>query len=447
MDWSDLLLRLIRAAGALTSALAGIAALLTDGAFIKRDPPLQGRWRDFPFAKYRVTRWGGTLLAVILIAPAVQFIGDWIKDANDAKSQQETAHNISSEIEHTVTSSTDTAQRDIVDIVRNESNLQLASVKTVIDEQRTLGGQTSTIATRANNILTDMDRSLHPFKDVTWAYEVQINLSHPKMSSFRDFLRQKAKEIFDRNQNLAKDLTPGTSVTAPTGYKSVYAFQRFGQRQRLLIGIDSPFLREADAAFGAILGYRVYVDVFRNPPAFNKLSNSHFRSPDYAVTLLPPYDADTYEMSKAANRFPTDSYRTFELIYIPANDSSPDSDQCFVDYYWHALQQFDILTERSETTIVGLPDFREALFVVRLDTVSDFWQGIPPYRLEALRMRVGSEELTLSGNDLGTPQSSGGYLIYRKAMPKNFDAVLRLFETVRSDQDKRPTNVAHLTDH
>ena len=78
MQLGDLSLRLIRLAGMLTSAAAGVAALLTDGAFVKRGTPLTGWLAGSPLAKYRVTRWGGALLAVILLAPAVQFFGDWI---------------------------------------------------------------------------------------------------------------------------------------------------------------------------------------------------------------------------------------------------------------------------------------------------------------------------------------------------------------------------------
>jgi hypothetical protein len=80
MPWEDIAVLLIRSAGAMASALAGIAALMTDGAFLKRETPLDGFWRDTPFGKYRITRWGGILLAVILIAPAVQLSGDLLKD-------------------------------------------------------------------------------------------------------------------------------------------------------------------------------------------------------------------------------------------------------------------------------------------------------------------------------------------------------------------------------
>jgi len=94
MDWGDFALRFVRALGALAAALAGIAALLTDGAFQKRQHPRRGWWAEFPLARYRVTAWGGTLLAVILIAPAVQFVGDWIKDNNDKKTLEKVQNDL-----------------------------------------------------------------------------------------------------------------------------------------------------------------------------------------------------------------------------------------------------------------------------------------------------------------------------------------------------------------
>ena len=45
MEWGDLILRFIRAAG---GAAAGIAALLTEGAFEKRQKPLRGLLKDTP---------------------------------------------------------------------------------------------------------------------------------------------------------------------------------------------------------------------------------------------------------------------------------------------------------------------------------------------------------------------------------------------------------------
>src|SRR5258708_3882786 len=414
MHWSDLGLRLIRAAGALTSALAGISALLTDGAFVKRDPPLGDRWNS-PFAKYSVTRWGATLLAVILIAPAVQFIGDWMKDSADAKSQQETAHSVSEEIEHTVKTSTENARRDIV-----------GTVGTVIDQEKELRVKTSEIASGASNILTGIDRGLYPFKDVAWAYKGRINLDHPKMRSFRELVSEGARSIVDRHQNLGVGLPPGATASVSVD-SSVLAFVRGGERKRLLVGIDSPFLKETDPAFGAILGYDVFVDFFTKPTTLRQLASLGFRSSDYAVTLLSPYSSDGYEMAKAGQGFPPESYRSFELIYFPANDDDPSSDQCYVDYYWHALRKFDILTERSQTRIVGLPDLRSSLFVVRLETVADYWGSIAPYSLESLRMRVVAQVLTLSRSDFNAPESRNGYLLYRKTMPGDFDAVLQLF--------------------
>jgi len=78
---------------ALASAFAGLTAFLTDRVFVRRDLRKKTLERLF-VAKYRVTSWGETLLAAILVAPAVQFVGDWINNATGARSQQDTAQQI-----------------------------------------------------------------------------------------------------------------------------------------------------------------------------------------------------------------------------------------------------------------------------------------------------------------------------------------------------------------
>ncbi len=137
--WSDLGLRLIRAAGALASALAGLAALLTDGAFRKRTKPLGGWWQDLPLAQYQLTRWGGILLSVILLAPTVQFFGDWMKDASDTRTLKKTATDI---------------RKDITKTVQDESRLQQDAENKVIEKETSLGKQTSDILNVINGQLS-----------------------------------------------------------------------------------------------------------------------------------------------------------------------------------------------------------------------------------------------------------------------------------------------------
>src|SRR5258708_17262849 len=146
MNWDKYGLELIRATGVLSSVLAGIAALFTDGAFQRREPPLSGRWKEFPFARYRVTPWGGVLLAVIIAAPTVQFIGDYYKDKGDDKTLTDTATYISSHVSNFVDARTaelaektaaDTkeATGQIVDIVKKASDKQIAEVDASVHEQ------------------------------------------------------------------------------------------------------------------------------------------------------------------------------------------------------------------------------------------------------------------------------------------------------------------------
>lgn len=226
MDWLDLLLRLIRAIGALAGALAGIAALFTDGAFVKRERPLGGWLKGTPLGKYSVTTWGAILLAVILMAPLVQFIGDWIKDANDTRALNNTASAIRRDIDDTVTSSTSKASDTI----------------------------TRLVASTTESALSEIDRTLYPFKDVWWAYEVRLDLHHPKIAEYRDFLRQKAKEIFAENPGFGEELKSGSHETGSTGYPNTDIFRRAPARARILIHIDSPLMPASKFdAYGAIL--------------------------------------------------------------------------------------------------------------------------------------------------------------------------------------------------
>jgi hypothetical protein len=447
VDWADLGLHAVRAAGALASALAGVAALLTDGAFEERPQPLGGWWKESPFAKYRVTPWGGTLLAVILIAPTVQFVGDWMKDNADAKSLQATAENIQRDIDKTVALSTEQSQRTITSTVRSESEQQLFAQRRLLDAQTTVREQTSKIAVGAEQILTAINKQLYPFKDITWAYEVRINLDHPKLQTYRQFLRKKADEIFKKNPLNGDAIlkSPGDSVTGGTDYPSTDTFQRFGQPQRLLIHIDSPLMPDyKDPAFGAVLGYETYVDIFKNKPASDQLASSTFRSSDYAVTILSPYDSDTYGMRKAAGSFEPANYLQFELIYVPAPNNNPDGDELLLDYYWHAMKKFDVLARDAKPSISGLPDLADSQYVIRIFELRDFWGSVSPLHLEFLRMDVGDMELMFSTKDLGPPVDAGDFAIYQIALPKDFADLLKLFTTVRSDEDRRPLPTSEL---
>jgi hypothetical protein len=359
-----------------------------------------------------------------------------MKDANDAKAQLKTEKAIDS----TVRTSTANASRTIIKIVDDANGRELDSVRTVIAAQRALGSQTAQIAKGAGDILTDIDKTLYPFKDVSWAYEVRFNLSHPMLRHFKELLRQKAKDLFDQRPNFGA-VYPGQNRFEDTPDTSIYLFQRYGQRKRLLMWIDAPFLRADKYAFGAVLGYGVFVDIFKAAPPLQRLSDFGFRSSDYAVLLLPPYNNDTYWMARSANEFPMDNYRQFELIYIPPSAAGANDDECYVDYYWHAMEKFDIITEPSRASIAGLPDLRGSQYIVRLESLSD-WEGIPPYALSSLRMRVGSLEMTLSAKAFRSRRDAHGYLIYQKTLPARFDQVLNLFDAIRSPEDTAP--LSHL---
>jgi hypothetical protein len=202
MDWGDLGLRMLRAAGAIVSVLAGIAALLTEGAFTKRDPPISGRWKDFPFSKYKVTPWGAILLAIILLAPTVQFIGDWVKDAQDAKTLQATIDKLKREVNGTVTASTTQSRADIERTVHDASEAELAAAKKVLSEQQSIGAQTSTIASGASHILEGVQRIIGHFDQLT----VDVIYEYPTKDALPGMRRLTA--VFDKlvDENSRNDM-------------------------------------------------------------------------------------------------------------------------------------------------------------------------------------------------------------------------------------------------
>ena len=59
-------------------------------------------------------------------------------------------------------------------------------------------------------------------------------------------------------------------------------------------------------------------------------------------------------------------------------------------------------------------------------------------------MRFGTQELTFTREDLEKTVFRNGLLIYRKPMPKEFNSILNLFETVRSPLDTKPLSEYHL---
>lgn len=332
-----------------------------------------------------------------------------------------------------ITKSAATASEFLV----RQSNLLDTQTDQLVRQTKTSEGiltQTSEIARGATDILLGINKSLYPVRDVRWAYEVRLNLAHPHMQQLRDRLRNAAAVAFVSRPGFGDDLEPGSTVTVGVpDHPGVSLFRRYGQRSRLLVRIDSPLLADAGDALGAVLGYEVLVDIFRTPPTPAQLADRRFRSESYAITLLPPYAHDTYLMHSSADDFPAGHYRSFELIYVPEQDGKEE--EGYVDYYWNALRGFDVLTEPSEASFVGLPDFRGTHYVIRVATVPDYWGASPPYFLEFLRMRVGEQELFLEGQRLEQTRTSTGHLVYQMKFPEDLEDLIRMFLTIRSTYD------------
>jgi hypothetical protein len=433
---SPLFLAAIRAAGALTSALAGIAALLTDGAFVRREEPLSGWWKDTPFGHYRITGWGGFLLFVILLAPSVQFVGDSLKDRADSKSLADTATTISKTIDQTVRESTKQARKDIENAVASEGQQQRNAQNAILLRQIVTNKETSQIAAQASDMLKTLNDTLFPMKDVQWAFKVAFNLKHPIVQRYLQKLRALYKS----------DSRDGLS--GPTHCYDNLIEAGNTKTPCFLVFIDSKFMPDADdPILGLVLGYGLSVDIFKTPPVPFPLN----RSADYATDLLDPYDADTYGMGKAGH-FPQENYRIFQLVYYPPLPGKKDSEELFVLKYWDAMASFDVIASRTKSTIVGLADLANATFVIGLTDciyMCDQYPGTgPALTLSALKMRTGDEETIFSSHDLQAPTriSSGAEhrQIYRVSMPSTFPLLMNRFDTVRSNLETRPLSETHL---
>jgi hypothetical protein len=212
----DLILRCVRAAGALAGAAAGIAALLTEGAFTKREQPLKGRWEDTPFAQYRLMPWGRFLLSVILTAAFVQIIGDWLKDMHDDQKLKDTSAEISSQI----TSAVDITRAKILKTVQIASQTQADAAAKASDQLRN-------VAADARRILTQSERILQP-------------LGIPRISI-----------IFDVNCAVDR-----YSICKPT-YK--YAEQHHWRFAHLPVGREVPL-----SALPSVWSTSVYLSIFRD---------------------------------------------------------------------------------------------------------------------------------------------------------------------------------------
>jgi hypothetical protein len=433
---SDLLLAAIRAAGALASAFAGIAALLTEGAFVRRDVPLSGWWKDSPFGRYRITRWGAFLLFIIILAPSVQFVGDRLKDRADAQSLTDTARNISKTIDQTVQDSTRQARKEIEDVVASEGQKQQNAQNAILSQQLATNKDTSQIATQASNILSTLNDTLFPMKDVRWAYKVSFNLKHPIV---REYLQRLRKLFRDNSRDGLSGSSKCYDNLIEAGNTKTPCF---------LVFIDSKFMPAGDdPIFGLVLGYDLSVDIFKTPSA----SSPPTRSTDYAIDLLEPYNADTYGMG-VGGHFPQESYRQFQIVYYPPMLGRDDSEQLFILKYWDAMANFDVIAGHTKSTLRGLADLTNTTFVIALaDCIykcDRYLSAGPAFTLSALKMRVGDEETVFSPEDLRDKKrikSGAEYRqIYRVPMPPTFPLLMERFDTVRSDLETRPLSELHL---
>lgn len=187
MDWGDMMLRLIRAAGILASTAAGIAALFTEGALKRRTQAGWRLWKGTPLDDKHFTRWGAILFAVILIAPTVQFFGDWRKDYLDDQKLQDTSKQIRQDISETVSRRTN----HLVNLVQREGGIQSEAAARAIAEIQN-------VATAANRIQTETERILQPLSDVHATFLLRVPLKDPELRGFSERFRAAVQPLISR---------------------------------------------------------------------------------------------------------------------------------------------------------------------------------------------------------------------------------------------------------
>jgi hypothetical protein len=231
IDWSDPAVRLLRFFGAVIAAAAGVAALRTDKAFEPRARPLSGFWATFPFANEKLTPWGATLLAIILIAPTVQFLGDWKKDVDDERSLRQTADNISKTIGNTVETRTTDLQLRVEGTLKSQSAETIMRLNRAIEEnvgessraiRRTMNSEaqteiqkTDTVADRAavllgatTRVLDNTTAALFPISSVKGDGIISFSPHDSALSSnlrFRIARSLKTKHIFLGGSDVTQD--------------------------------------------------------------------------------------------------------------------------------------------------------------------------------------------------------------------------------------------------
>lgn len=196
---NDTTVLIVRLLGTCISALAGIAALLTDGAFVKREPAPTGRWADFPFVRYRVSAWGVILLAIIVLAPSVQFVSDRLKDKADATSQATTAKKIETDVGTSITMATNKSEAEIV--VSAEKNQQAiqdtfaAADRKQRESSNVILGQETVIGARTESILTQTERALEPLRGLMFSAEIVLPGDNEDVKQFTDSLDRAVEKL------------------------------------------------------------------------------------------------------------------------------------------------------------------------------------------------------------------------------------------------------------
>lgn len=289
---------------------------------------------------------------------------------------------------------------------------------------------TDVITQRADGILTQVDDTAYPFNNIRYSWEMRLNLRAPGLANYRGILQRAARKFitpgdYAFNRTLLRGATSVRILSTPSTYLQFAG----GENLSLRIDFGSPLMPSDGKALISALGDDLRVDIFKHQPDTATLRDINAASSDYDAFEATPFIADTRTLDASNGGFPKDSFRVYQLVYYPANET------CFVEFYMGAPKRDDTAAPK----IAGLPDLRGTDLVLRVRANGE--------ELSQFRIRIDSQEMLLAAKDFTRMYSPRGYhfaadpsfygnlLTYVYRFPTTVPNLLSVFSTISSNAD------------
>jgi hypothetical protein len=135
-----------------------------------------------------------TLLAIIVLAPTIQFFGDRLKDKADEASQADTAKKIETDVGTSITAATTKSAAEIVQTAKdNQKGIQdtfKAADKQQKDSSRIILRQETELGARTESILTQTERALETIHGLMFSAEIVLPGNNDDVKQFTASLEQ-----------------------------------------------------------------------------------------------------------------------------------------------------------------------------------------------------------------------------------------------------------------